>query len=151
MTNLLTAVSSIILSTNTETIYPTRSVLAPCPDGWAGCLVAHYRQVPVENPTNRTIVTRVFELEIIHIKELNTTLTNSSNLIVEKRESEILSSKWEHVSRKETWDFRQQAQFQTNRPIGVILFQPTNVIDRLVPGDGVTIKTNGQNLIIESK
>ena len=85
MTNLIEAITSLVLVTNVTTEYPTRIETAPCPDGMIGCLVMHCREVPVENPQQRWIVTKIRELELVVLPSLGLTNTRSDRLVSETR------------------------------------------------------------------
>lgn len=95
MTNLIEAITSLVLVTNVTTEYPTRTEAMPCPDGMIGCLVFHSRQVPVENPTQRWIVTKVRELELVALPSLGITNTRSDRLVSETRKEQHVVTTWQ--------------------------------------------------------
>ena len=68
---------------------------APCPDGMIGCLVMHYREVPVENPTQRWIVTKIRELELVALPSLGITNTRIDRLVSETRQEQHTVVTWQ--------------------------------------------------------
>lgn len=95
MTNLIEAITSLVLVTNVTTEYPKRTEPAPCPDGMIGCLVMHYREVPVENPQQRWIVTKIRELELVALPSLGITNTRSDRLVSETRQEQHIITTWQ--------------------------------------------------------
>lgn len=95
MTNLIEAITSLVLVTNVTTEYPKRMETAPCSDGMIGCLVMHYREVPVENPTQRWVVTKVRELELVALPSLGLTNTRRDRLVSETRLEQHTVVKWQ--------------------------------------------------------
>lgn len=95
MTNLIEAITSLVLVTNVTTEYPKRMETAPCPDGMIGCLVVHYREVPVENPQQRWIVTKIRELELVALPSLGITNTRRDRLVSETRQEQHTVVTWQ--------------------------------------------------------
>lgn len=95
MTNLIECITSLVLVTNVTTEYPKRMETAPCPDGMIGCLVMHYREVPVENPQQRWVVTKIRELELVALPSLGITNTRSDRLVSETRQEQHTVVTWQ--------------------------------------------------------
>ena len=60
-----------------------------------GCLVFHARQVPVENPQQRWIVTKIRELELVALPSLGLTNTRSDRLVSETRQEQHTVVTWQ--------------------------------------------------------
>lgn len=95
MTNLIECITSLVLVTNVTTEYPKRMETAPCPDGMIGCLVMHYREVPVENPHQRWVVTKIRELELVALPSLGITNTRRDRLVSETRQEQHAVVTWQ--------------------------------------------------------
>jgi hypothetical protein len=134
MTNLIECITSLVLVTNVTTEYQTRTEGMPCPDGMIGCLVMHYREVPVENPQQRWVVTKIRELELVALPSLGITNTRSDRLVSETRQEQHTVVTWQDGAMEtnsvtyptggETNVFSQA----TNMTISSLMFGWTNAI-----------------------
>jgi hypothetical protein len=124
MTNLLAAITAVVLVTNTEVKYPTMQVPDPCPEGRIGCLVYHSHSVPLPNPTNRTRIDTTYRAETVSIPALKVVITN----------------KWEFLSSVVIEESLQTNPIwvEQSRTTNLFVYGATTVTDMLMQGQTLT-------------
>lgn len=94
ITNLIPAITVSLLVTNESIRWPVTMETAPCPEGMIGCLVMHYREVPVPNPTNRWRVTKIRRVERVEMPSIGVTNTIRDELLSETETDEFAETTW---------------------------------------------------------